>query len=637
MVDPSGLCSEAGSAWGLDWQVQSERGWEDPAGRSRQRLLDRLPVVETSLAVGGGSVAHRCWAEMSRGGPVAVVEIANRSPSAVAAALVARPRTPSGRGAIGRVELDGAEMVLDGEASIHLGTPPGDWAVADSETGDALTLIGDGDRTRRQALAGSCPAGRASIACVWALDPGATLRVRLGGRRGEPSPMPAGRAKVAAGWSARLARGAALDLPEGLWSDALTSQRPWLVCGASGPSGGGVGHVRRVGQVRRVVAAMRAGLACEVGDVIKEWAREEVTVGDARPAAVGATLWGLWWWGALPRRAGAGDAPQWPTPAPAVASRAEALIRAGAAGPGAPLNPDVDPVEAVWMAAGLRASAAILDAMGEGREDDRARWARAAAFAVAPIATYAAPRGACPSDRTALGGETRGETGGEAGGEAGWEAACCGSRRLTTAVLLAASLGLVDSRHPSVTQALVAAGAACRARAGVATQALATRVAVAALAGADASAAVSDLLAASSGTWAWPTAVGSFAGGEGHDLTTAALVADAGRALLVDDFGGHGPPPAGAGSARVVLCRWLPRSWLGQPLEVEGVPTLAGSVSFALRWHGARPALLWEVTGAGTGAGTGVELSAPGLDGSWSASGRAGEALLSPVREALIR
>lgn len=66
----------------------------------------------------------------------------------------------------------------------------------------------------------------------------------------------------------------------------------------------------------------------------------------------------------------------------------------------------------------------------------------------------------------------------------------------------------------------------------------------------------------------------------------------------------------------------LPEPWLGQHLEVYGVPTgPASAVSFAVRWHGARPALLWEQTG------TPVELTAPVVAPGWSSADRTGEAL----------
>jgi hypothetical protein len=47
-------------------------------------------------------------------------------------------------------------------------------------------------------------------------------------------------------------------------------------------------------------------------------------------------------------------------------------------------------------------------------------------------------------------------------------------------------------------------------------------------------------------------------------------------------------------------------------------------VSFALRWHGAKPALLWEVP-------VGASVRASCIDGSWTGNGGAGEALLAAI------
>ncbi|MDA8283611.1 MAG: hypothetical protein M0Z42_10050, partial [Actinomycetota bacterium] len=71
------------------------------------------------------------------------------------------------------------------------------------------------------------------------------------------------------------------------------------------------------------------------------------------------------------------------------------------------------------------------------------------------------------------------------------------------------------------------------------------------------------------------------------------------------------------------LLRWLPPAWRGQPVEVHDLPSTAGLVSYALRWHGQQPALLWEVTGEGP-----LTITAAGLDPYWVGAGRAGEALL---------
>ena len=68
--------------------------------------------------------------------------------------------------------------------------------------------------------------------------------------------------------------------------------------------------------------------------------------------------------------------------------------------------------------------------------------------------------------------------------------------------------------------------------------------------------------------------------------------------------------------------RRLPPAWRGRNLALYGLPGPRGAVSFALRWHGDRPALLWDVTGD-------LELRAPGLDAAWSTSAASGEALLA--------
>ena len=73
----------------------------------------------------------------------------------------------------------------------------------------------------------------------------------------------------------------------------------------------------------------------------------------------------------------------------------------------------------------------------------------------------------------------------------------------------------------------------------------------------------------------------------------------------------------------------FPPEWLGQPISVDAVPLRAGSLSFALRWHGARPALLWD-------APNGVELRVPKLDPEWSSTVATGEVLLAEPSTQLL-
>jgi hypothetical protein len=135
------------------------------------------------------------------------------------------------------------------------------------------------------------------------------------------------------------------------------------------------------------------------------------------------------------------------------------------------------------------------------------------------------------------------------------------------------------------------------------------------------------LLALGGPTWAWPTfahpKLGTGTGGAGHDLRVTAAVARVIRALLVDDR---------TDRSVLRLCPHWPLAWLGQGAEVHGLPSRHGAVSWAVRWHGARPALLWEVADGPAD----LVVTAPGLDPSWTGSGPSGEALLASRDDAPV-
>jgi hypothetical protein len=77
----------------------------------------------------------------------------------------------------------------------------------------------------------------------------------------------------------------------------------------------------------------------------------------------------------------------------------------------------------------------------------------------------------------------------------------------------------------------------------------------------------------------------------------------------------------------------IPTSWLGSNFEIHVVPTSPlTTVSFAVRWHGERPAVLWEQHAIGDHST--VELSAPDVDPDWRSSEGSGETLWpAPERE----
>ena len=102
------------------------------------------------------------------------------------------------------------------------------------------------------------------------------------------------------------------------------------------------------------------------------------------------------------------------------------------------------------------------------------------------------------------------------------------------------------------------------------------------------------------------------------------------------------PDAALLGALRAVLVRetddavellgdW-PSDWIGSSIDVRDAPTRRGPVSYSVRWHGDRPALLWEVP-------DGVRITTPGLDPNWSTSDSRGEALLAfgPETRVIVR
>lgn len=130
--------------------------------------------------------------------------------------------------------------------------------------------------------------------------------------------------------------------------------------------------------------------------------------------------------------------------------------------------------------------------------------------------------------------------------------------------------------------------------------------------------------ASSAGSWSpepssSSTPVSAEAAGSGDDPVLAArFVVDA-RGLIIDDSG-----------LDLLLLPQFPTAWRGGNVEVHQLPTRHGRVSFGIRWHGARPALLWDREG-----GTGT-IRCPGLDPDWSTTESRGETLLAGSADGLI-
>lgn len=114
---------------------------------------------------------------------------------------------------------------------------------------------------------------------------------------------------------------------------------------------------------------------------------------------------------------------------------------------------------------------------------------------------------------------------------------------------------------------------------------------------------------------------GTPVGALGYDPGAVAARASAVLDLVVRD------DPDGPALAPV----WS-RSWWGRSVEAHRVLTRFGWTSFALRWHGSRPAVLWEVEPSwGVDPEAPPVVRAPALDPKWQARAWSGEALLGEV------
>ena len=86
------------------------------------------------------------------------------------------------------------------------------------------------------------------------------------------------------------------------------------------------------------------------------------------------------------------------------------------------------------------------------------------------------------------------------------------------------------------------------------------------------------------------------------------------------------------GGAAWLLPYGFEPAWLGASFECHGIPVgPSSSVSFAVRWHGDRPAVLWEVDGDP------IDLTAPAIASAWRTSDPAGETLWPAPATAMAR
>jgi hypothetical protein len=655
VVDPRGLVTPWPDGWSLDWWVGADDAWHLPSLSAgvRQRLIESTPVVETVVRVPGGEVVHRAWAvasgaDVPEGGAV-VVELENASPVPVAIAFAIRPFNPVGRAAVTAITLDGTVVSVEGRPALVLPKLPSRYATGSSGR-DSVgpTIAGDAGPAWPDGGA-RCAAGRASAAFLYPLPHTATVRVLLplvslrpGASRRRPDGPPADPRKAADatrvvnGWEAQTRRAPRVEVPEPRLGEVVAAARCALLLHAAGDDvGSWPPHVIGGLDTAEVCLALDAhGLHAEAERLLLGFADRQGLDGSFAGESPRIDAPAAWLHAVGHHVRLTGD----PTLAEALVgpvAKAAHLLRRRlatrrvrrldgtpglypsggspswlAAGGGSTYH------DALWARRGLLDAAFVLAVADQPEAAAEPR--KLAEELTATLVTELSrpdPIGTGPGDGSAFGA-------------------------LGTAVALAATTSgpeaPVAALDDAVSSALAAMPELVRGAVWheIGTAGLSPRLTAwigsgrASVGRVDVDEPLRWLLERGGPVSTWPELVhprsGGGCGGEGHHAASTAAVLQLARRLLVHEHGGISVLPA------------VPDAWLGQSIEAHDVPTSYGAFSFALRWHGERPALLWElrphqdpaiVKALGTLGGFAVR--APGLDPAWTSTEQSGETLLA--------
>ena len=590
-VDPRGLVTASAGAgardgigagvrsgWSLDWWIGADDRWHTPSTDAavRQRLVGEAPVVETVVRIPGGDAVQRVYAihatgDSPFGQPFLIVEFENQSAVPFALALAVVPFHPLGRGRVDAVRLDGSTLLVDGVPALLLPRAPARAAAAAGDV-SAAVLGGLVEGSFDELVT---PDGNGSAAVIFPLPHTAVLRLAMpldagakpNGkvRLSSPSVVPEAE-QVAKGWEVQTRRGMRLTVPDPALQSVIEAGRRHLVLAHGGDDL--AAWPRRPlerADAAPVLGALGAfGFAEEVEQIL-------ATIPERQ--ALDGSLMGPGGCAGANGAALVAVARHWRlTRQP---DQVERLIGPVAKAAhwidkrrNARRGPTFSAEDLTWSVQGLLEAAAMLDDVGQPDvAADARRFATSAADALA-----------------AMGGGPEPELSGVAVVD---PVARAGLSPLRTLVLAAQEAAASDP---------------------VALDRLAW------------------VLSVATPTGVWPEVIhprtGGGSAGAGHHAATGAAVLLLVRDLLLRETGGAPGQPTG-----LALCSLLPDGWRGQGIEVHDAPTDFGSFSFGLRWHGPRPALLWELD-PHPGVGD-LVLTAPGLDPGWRGSGLRGEALLA--------
>ena len=658
LVDPRGAVQVQGRTWSLDWLIGADDGWHAPARTAavRRRTIEGAPVIETEVRAPGGSFTHRVFAAVGPdGADVIVVEVRNDTPVAGAVAFAVRPFTTTGVGRVGSVELSDTTVLVDGEAAVALPRPPGRWAGGDAVQGDSALVVLAGDAAEPPATPMRCAAGLANATFVLPVPHTATARVVLAvtGAVAAPTALPP-LDNVVSGWRGQLDRGARVVLPAGVLADRVREATAAVLLAAADEDLRTVPPRRlEAAEEAAVLGALDAfGFGDEAGRLLVDLEERVALDGylggpDGRGDANGALLAALAAHVQLTDDTVLADqlvgpvakAAHWVgrTRRPRRAKRAPRLAGALPDGPGPRWcgGSGTWLRDLAWSLAGVEGAAEVLALVDQPD---------AAADLVAQAADLRADLDELITTATRHLGTDRPGVALAPQPDVGID------RRVVASLEPLMLLGdlppaLVDGTLDAVADAAAHAGLIREPATGGSSVAL-TSVAALAAAATRPGAATQRLRAAAfagPGAGTWPEVVhprtgGGVAGDPWHAPSAAWLLLALRRLLLVEPGGcwweRSTPRPAIAAAdptaAVLDLVPILSSSWVGAPFEVHALPAGVGSVSYAVRWHGPRPALLWEIDPRSGVEGEPPLLVSSGLDPTWSARAWRGEALLAP-------
>ena len=651
IVDPRGLVTPWFDGWSLDWWIGAEDRWHLPSREVavRQRLVGASPVVETAMSIPSGDAVQRVYAvrrsSADGGGELIVVEIENLSKAPVALALAVRPYTPEGTAPVERIDLRGGAVAVDGRVALLLPKPPMRVARSTFREGDSAETVLAGEAGERWTGPVHDALALAQAAFVYPLAHGATFRAaiplvpeprtrrrsvahrRLVAAPSFPDVLPPAEA-VAKGWQSQSDRGMRLVLPDDRLAEAVAANRRFLLLLHDGDA---ITHSPatdrrfRFRDICYLLGALdRYGYHDEVARVLASYPGRQRIDGSfsSRPHegdATGAALVSLAQHSRLTRDAELVDAMVGP-----IAKAVHSIDTAWRAAKGSTADDaswDHAWWDDFWGVAGLRAGAELLRAIDqpEAAED-------AERFAAAMWADVEASL-ARTADRLGTQAMPAGPRRRVDAGAIGSLVACAPLGLLTPDdARIAGTADVIRDRFTLAEGRAVYQGIG---RSGLGTH-LTLRLAAVELRAGDRRCLdrLDWMLDAATPTWTWPESIhprldGGCAG-DGHHGWTAAELLTFVRDLLVREVDGGDGADGG-----LALSSLVPGGWYGQGWEVHDAPTAHGRISYAVRWHGDRVALLWEVD-AHEGVGL-IRLTAPGLDPSWSTTDRRGEALLGPV------